>query len=109
MPEQVVQQQCKQLGLPTVGGQCARLAATAEREQQPYLASLAALRAAELEDREQRAIARRLKDAHLPRLNARPRVFERRDLRNPLRKQARLYLFRDLQLLRRATLRLSWS
>src|SRR5437764_13286757 len=64
LPEQVVQQQCKQLGLPTVGGQCARLAATAEREQQPYLAYLAA----ELEDREQRAIARRLKDAHLPRL-----------------------------------------
>src|SRR5215208_6524425 len=68
LPEQVVQQQCKPLGLPTVGGQCARLAAAAEREHQPYLDYLAALLAAELEDREQRAIARRLKDAHLPRL-----------------------------------------
>jgi len=68
LPEQVVQQQCKPLGLPTVGGQCARLAAAAEREHQPYLAYLAALLAAELEDREQRAIARRLKDAHLPRV-----------------------------------------
>src|SRR5258707_13396293 len=68
LPEQVVQQQCKPLGLPTVGGQCARLAAAAEREHQPYLDYLAALLAAELEDREQRAIARRLKDAHLPRV-----------------------------------------
>src|SRR5688572_5846484 len=68
LPEQAVQQQCKQLGLPTGGGQCARLAAAAEREHQPYLAYLAALLAAELEDREQRAIARRLKEAHLPRL-----------------------------------------
>jgi IstB-like ATP binding protein len=68
LPEQVVQQQCKPLGLPTVGGQCARLAVAAEREHQPYLDYLAALLAAELEDREQRAIARRLKDAHLPRV-----------------------------------------
>ena len=49
LPEQAVQQQCKQLGLPTVGGQCARLATAAEREHQPYLAYLAALLAAELE------------------------------------------------------------
>ena len=45
-----------------------RLAAVAERERQPYLDYLTALLSAELEDREQRAIARRLKDAHLPRL-----------------------------------------
>ena len=51
-----------------MGGQCARLAVAAEREHQPYLGYLAALLAAELEDREQRAIARRLKDAHLPRV-----------------------------------------
>jgi len=67
LPERVVQQQCKQLGLPTVGGQCARLAATAERERHPYLGYLEALLAAELEDRDQRAIARRIKEAHLPR------------------------------------------
>src|SRR5947208_13476086 len=67
LPEQVIQQQCKPLGLPTVGGQCGRLAAVAEREHQPYLDYLTALLTAELEDREQRAIARRIKEAHLPR------------------------------------------
>jgi DNA replication protein DnaC len=67
LPEQVVQQQCKRLSLPTVAGQCARLAEVAEREHQPYLGYLEALLAAELEDREQRTIARRLRDAHLPR------------------------------------------
>src|SRR5438034_10758626 len=68
LPEQVIQQQCKHLGLPTVGGQCGRLAAVAEREHQAYLDYLAALLTAELEDREQRAIARRIKAAHLPRV-----------------------------------------
>jgi DNA replication protein DnaC len=66
LPVQVVQQQCKQLGLPAVAGHCAQLASEAERTQQPYLSYLAALLAAELEEREQRAIARRLKEAHLP-------------------------------------------
>lgn len=64
----VVQQQCKQLGLPTVFGQCIPLAEQAEREKHPYLGYLEALFAAELEDREQRAIARRLTEAHLPRV-----------------------------------------
>jgi DNA replication protein DnaC len=54
--------------LPTVAGQCTRLAAQAERERQPYLGYLEALLAAELEDRERRAIERRLKEAHLPRV-----------------------------------------
>ena len=67
LPEQVIQQQCKPLGLPTVSGQCGRLAAVAEREHQPYLDYLAALLTAELEDREPRTIARRIKEAHLPR------------------------------------------
>lgn len=63
---QVVHQQCKQLGLPAVANHCARVAASAERDHQPYLGYLEALLAAELEEREQRAIARRLKEAHFP-------------------------------------------
>ncbi|HEU5423482.1 MAG TPA: IS21-like element helper ATPase IstB [Nitrolancea sp.] len=64
----IVQQQCKQLGLPTVFAQCLPLAEQAQREQHPHLDYLAALFAAELEDREQRAVARRLQEAHLPRI-----------------------------------------
>jgi DNA replication protein DnaC len=65
---QSVQQQCKQLRLPAIAGQCGPLAVTAERERQPYLGYLEALLAAELEEREQRAIARRIREAHFPRL-----------------------------------------
>jgi DNA replication protein DnaC len=63
---QVVQQQCKQLGLPAVARHCAGLAGAAERQHQPYLSYLEALLAAELEEREQRAIARRIREAHFP-------------------------------------------
>lgn len=66
--ESAVKQQCRALSLPTVGGQCGRLAAQAERERQPYLGYLEALLAVELEERERNAIARRLKEAHLPRV-----------------------------------------
>src|SRR5437763_8555320 len=66
--ETIVAQQCQTLHLPTVAGQCGRLAAQAERERQPYLGYLEALLAAELEDRERRAIERRIKEAHLPRV-----------------------------------------
>ena len=65
---EVIAQQCHTLHLPTIAGQCARLAVQAERERQPYLGYLEALLAAELEDRERRGIERRLKDAHLPRV-----------------------------------------
>ena len=44
------------------------LAEQAERERQPYLGYLEALLAAELEERERRAIDHRIKDAHLPRV-----------------------------------------
>jgi DNA replication protein DnaC len=65
---QSVQQQCKQLRLPAIAGQCGPLAAAAERERQSYLGYLEALLAAELEEREQRAISRRIQEAHFPRL-----------------------------------------
>jgi DNA replication protein DnaC len=64
----VIKQQCVVLHLPTVGSQCVPLAEQAERERQPYLGYLEALFAAELEDRERRAIDRRIKEAHLPRV-----------------------------------------
>jgi DNA replication protein DnaC len=63
---QAVQRQCKQLALPSVAGQCGRLAEIAEREHQPYLGYLEALLATELEERELRTIARRLKEAQFP-------------------------------------------
>jgi DNA replication protein DnaC len=68
MRQSVIQQQCVVLHLPTVASQCAPLAEQAERERQPYLGYLEALRAAEREDRERRAIDRRIKEAHLPRV-----------------------------------------
>ena len=55
--QNVIKQQCVVLHLPTVASQCAPLAEQAERERQPYLGYLEALFAAELEDRERRAIA----------------------------------------------------
>jgi DNA replication protein DnaC len=63
-----VQQQCKQLRLPTIAGQCGPLAQAAERERQPYLGYLDALLGAELEEREQHTVAHRIRDAHLPRV-----------------------------------------
>jgi DNA replication protein DnaC len=66
--QNVIKQQCVALHLPTVASQCAPLAEQAERERQPYLGYLEALFAAELEDRDRRAVERRIKEAHLPRV-----------------------------------------
>jgi DNA replication protein DnaC len=61
-------QHCKVLHLPTVGAQCGPLADQAVRERQTHLGYLEALLAAEVDERERHTIARRLKDAHLPRV-----------------------------------------
>src|SRR3979409_1846242 len=61
-------QHCKVLHLPTVGGQCGPLAEQAVRERHSHLGYLEVLLAAEVDERERHAIARRLKDAHLPRV-----------------------------------------
>jgi DNA replication protein DnaC len=66
--QSVITQQCLTLRLPTLASQSAPLAEQAERERQPYLGYLEALLAAELEERERRAIDHRIKDAHLPRV-----------------------------------------
>ncbi len=63
-----IQQACKQLRLPGIGAQFQRLATQAERERQSYLGYLDALLGIELEERERHTVARRLKEAHLPRL-----------------------------------------
>lgn len=63
-----IQEYCRILRLATVAAQCERLAQDAVRQQQSPLAFLATLLAAEVDDRERRAIARRVQEAHLPRL-----------------------------------------
>ena len=68
LQESSIRQHCKVLCLPTVGGQCGRLATQAERERQSYLDYLDALLVAEMEERERHTVARRLQEAHLPRL-----------------------------------------
>lgn len=63
-----IREYCRILRLATVAAQCERLAQDAERQQQSPLAFLASLLAAEVDERERRAIARRMQEAHLPRL-----------------------------------------
>ncbi|MBI2953050.1 MAG: ATP-binding protein [Chloroflexi bacterium] len=68
LQENAIKQHCKLLHLPTVGGGCARLAEQAEREHQGYLDYLDALLTAELDEREQKTIMRRIQEAHLPKI-----------------------------------------
>ena len=63
-----IRQQCKVLRLPTIAAQCAQLAEQAVRERRTHLGYLEALLQAELEEREQRLIERRIREAHLPRM-----------------------------------------
>jgi DNA replication protein DnaC len=59
---------CKPLRLPTVAAQAARLAEQAAKEKQSPLSFLEALLSAEVEEREQNAVARRIKEAHFPKV-----------------------------------------
>jgi len=63
-----IRQQCKLLHLPTVAAQSAQFAEQAVRERRTHLGFLEALLQAELEEREQRLVARRIHEAHLPRM-----------------------------------------
>jgi DNA replication protein DnaC len=63
-----IRQQCKLLHLPTVAAQSAQLAEQAVRERRTHLGFLEALLQAELEEREQRLVARHIHEAHLPRM-----------------------------------------
>jgi DNA replication protein DnaC len=61
-----IRQQCKQLQLPAVSAQAGRLAEQADKAHHSHLAYLEALLGAELDERERRAIDRRIKEAHFP-------------------------------------------
>ncbi len=63
-----IRQHCKLLHLPTVAAQSTQLAEQAVRERRTHLGFLEALLQAELEEREQRLVARRIREAHLPRM-----------------------------------------
>jgi DNA replication protein DnaC len=52
--------------LPTLGGQFARLAGEAVKEKQSHLSYLEALLEAEVEERDHKAIGRRIQEAHFP-------------------------------------------
>lgn len=58
----------RKLRLPTLGGQFARLAEEAAKQGQSHLDYLEALLEAELEERERNAIARRIVEAHFPKV-----------------------------------------
>jgi DNA replication protein DnaC len=63
-----IKQSCKQLHLPTMAGQCARMAEQAVKEKQSHLTYLDALLEAEVEERERNVVKRRIKEAHFPRV-----------------------------------------
>ena len=65
--ESIVREQCKLLKLPTVAAQFEQMSADAARQGQTHTRYLEALFAAELDEREQRAIERRVRDARFPR------------------------------------------
>lgn len=68
MQQQVIQQYCKQLRVPTMGAQFRRLAEAAANQQQSHLDYLEALLSAKMEERERNTVERRLRDARLPRV-----------------------------------------
>ncbi len=65
-----IQQHCKPLRLPAIAAGCERMAELAVRESQTHLRFLNVLLEAELEERAVKAVARRLQEAHLPRVKS---------------------------------------
>jgi DNA replication protein DnaC len=68
LQEATILSYARQLRLPCVGGQFARLAEQAAKEKQNHLSYLEALLGAEVEERERHAVGRRLQEARLPKL-----------------------------------------
>src|SRR5450432_1081249 len=68
LQQSTIRTYAKQLRLPTLGGQFARLAEEAIKEKQSHVSYLEALLAAELEEREHNTVTRRLQEAQLPKL-----------------------------------------
>jgi DNA replication protein DnaC len=63
-----IKQSCRRLHMPTVAAQCVRMAEQAIKEKRSHLAFLEALLEAEVEEREKNVVARRLKEAHFPKI-----------------------------------------
>ena len=70
MQSGVIRQLCKPLRLPTVAAQAVRLAEQAAKEKQSPLSFLEALLSAEVEEREQNAVGRRIKEARFPKVKS---------------------------------------
>lgn len=70
LQQATIQQYCQTLRMPTVRSQFATMAEEAVREKQSHLDYLEVLLQAEIEERTQRQVAQRLRDAHLPRLKS---------------------------------------
>ena len=68
LQEATVKAQCKQLRMPVIAAQFRSVAEQAVREKKSHIGYLEALMAAELEERERNTIARRITEAHLPRV-----------------------------------------
>lgn len=68
LQQSTIRNYAKQLRLPTLGGQFARLAEEAIKEKQSHVSYLEALLAAELEEREHNTVMRRLHEARLPKV-----------------------------------------
>ena len=62
-----IRQHCKTLRMPTVASQFQKLAEQAWCDKQSHVRYLDVLLSAEVEEREHRAVQRRLKEAQLPR------------------------------------------
>src|SRR5580658_2543844 len=65
-----IREHCKVLRLPVIADSCERMAETAVREMHTHLRYLDTLLEAELDERDVNAVARRLKEAHLPRVKS---------------------------------------
>lgn len=61
-------QYCKQLRMPTVGAQFAKMADEAAKQSRSHLSYLDALLAQEVEERERHVVDRRIREAKLPRV-----------------------------------------
>jgi DNA replication protein DnaC len=66
--DQIIRQNCRMLKTPAIAAQYQRLAEAAAREGHSHIRYLDALLGAEIEERERRAVLRRVKEARLPRL-----------------------------------------
>lgn len=63
-----IRQYAKRLQLATIGAQFAQVAEQAAKEKQSHLSYLEALLGAEVEERERNTVARRIKEAHFPKV-----------------------------------------